>query len=182
MTRYYSIVFVILFLACEKKSVFLEEQNCETKEFLDLEKIDDVKKMFTVQFPSTWKTNLYYDQHQSSIYTADTTKQLTETMLLDITYITNKMSFDEGFIKKFKTNLSKQGLLETVSRTFNFKNKNAYYSIAQGNKGNFPYQISNLFIKINENNYIHSKIEVYGDSLVSERICNGLNLLDKISY
>ena len=47
---------------------------------------------------------------------------------------------------------------------------------------NFNYYVFNLFIKLDENNYIHSKIEIYGDALKEERICKGINLLEKTIF
>jgi len=47
---------------------------------------------------------------------------------------------------------------------------------------NFKYYVFNLFIKLDENNYIHSKIEVYGDVMREERICKGINLLEKTIF
>ena len=41
-----------------------------------------------------------------------TTKQLKETMLLDITHIASELVFDSNFIKKFNSNLKKQQLTE----------------------------------------------------------------------
>jgi len=176
------ILFVSILFSCNSKSELYKELNCKSTPFSNLESIEDVKKLFTVQFPDNWKTNLYYDKSQSSIYTADTTKQLTETMLLDITHVSNTLRLNTDFIKKFKQNLVNQKLVETVSGERTFKNKEAYYSNAFGKKNGFDYQIMNLFIKINEKNYLHSKIEVYGDSLVNQRICNGLSLLEKTKY
>ncbi|CAI8325793.1 MAG: Uncharacterised protein [Flavobacterium sp. SCGC AAA160-P02] len=176
------IICILCISSCNSKSDLLNDLQCASERFLNLEKIEDVKKLFIVEFPDTWKTNLYYDKNQSSIYTADTTKQLTESMLLDITYVSKKLTFDTIFVKKFKNNLKNQGLLEKTPRFLAFQNKKAYYSRAIGNKRGFDYQISNLFIKVNQNNYIHAKIEVYGDSLVDQRICSGLQLIEKIQY
>ena len=173
---------IIVLSSCSKKTQFINEFDCEVVAFQNLERIEDVKKLFSVYYPDSWKTNLYYDKNQSSIYTADTTKQLTETMLLDITHVSNTLKLDTDFITTFKTSLSNQQLIETTSKEISFQDKETYYSNAIGKKGNYAYQISNLFIKINENNYIHSKIEVYGDSLVNQRICNGINLIEKITY
>jgi len=39
-----------------------------------------------------------------------------------------------------------------------------------------------LFIKLDEKNYINSTIEVFGDSLVNQRICKGINLVEKTTY
>lgn len=173
---------VLVISSCNKKSGLSINMDCSKELFLNLETIEDVKKSFVVQFPEDWKTNLYYDESQSSIYTADTTKQLTETMLLDITSVNKKITFDSLFVKKLKNNLKQDNLEETFSKELIFHHKNAYYTKAIGTKRSFDYQIAHLFIAIDQNNYIHSKIEVYGDSLVNERMCKGLQLIEKIQY
>ncbi|MBL4604379.1 MAG: hypothetical protein JKY02_01550 [Flavobacteriaceae bacterium] len=176
------ILFCAFLIACGSKSRISKDLDCNPESYSNLEKIEDVKKLFTVQFPDNWKTNLYYDKNQSSIYTADTTKQLTETMLLDITHVSNELKLEGDFIKNFKTSLLNQQLIETTSYELIFQDKEAYYSMALGKKNTYSYQILNLFIKINTNNYIHAKAEVYGDSIVNQRICNALNLIEKIEY
>jgi hypothetical protein len=182
MIKYSIILLVVLLSSCATKPAFISEFNCVVESFSNLEKIEDVKKLFTVQYPDTWKTNLYYDKNQSSIFTADTTKQLKETMLLDITHISNQLKFDANFTKKFNSNLLKQQLEENSSGTLTFKDKEAYYSLATGIKRTFKYHILTLFIKLDEKNYINSTIEVFGDSLVNQRICKGINLVEKITY
>ena len=72
-------LFIIALSSCSKKTQFINEFNCEVAVFQNLERIEDVKKLFSVYYPDSWKTNLYYDKNQSSIYTADTTKQLKES-------------------------------------------------------------------------------------------------------
>ncbi|MFY0630957.1 MAG: hypothetical protein JXR05_11285 [Flavobacteriaceae bacterium] len=173
---------VVLLASCTYKSQVSKDLECAPEAYSNLEKIEDVKKLFTVQFPDNWKTNLYYDNKQSSIYTADTTKQLTETFLVDITHVSNKLTFDSEFIQKFKEGLFTQKLVENTSYETNFLEKETYYSMAMGKKNNYSYQILNLFIKINNNNYIHAKAEVYGDSLVNQRLCNALSLIEKTTY
>ena len=101
-------IIIIALSSCSKKTQFINEFDCEVAVFQNLERIDDVKKLFSVYYPNSWKTNLYYDKNQSSIYTADTTKQLKETMLLDITHITSELVFDSNFIRKFNSNLKQR--------------------------------------------------------------------------
>ena len=175
------IVFTML-VSCNSKSKISKDLNCQPESYSNLEKVEDIKRLFTVQFPDNWKTNLYYDNNQSSIYTADTTKQLTETTLVDITHVSNELKLDSDFIQKFKTSLTEQKLVETTSYELQFQEKKSYYSRALGKKGKFAYEICNLFIKINDNNYIHAKAEVYGDSLINERLCNAFSLIEKIEY
>jgi len=170
---------IIVLSSCSKKTQFINEFDCEVVAFQNLERIEDVKKLFSVYYPDSWKTNLYYDKNQSSIYTADTTKQLKETMLLDITHISSELVFNSNFIRKFNSNLKQQQLTEINSNKILFRDKPTFYSEAKGVKNKFRYSVLNLFIKLDEKNYIHSTIEVYGDSLRRRRICKGINLLEK---
>ncbi|MGJ8743224.1 hypothetical protein [Polaribacter sp.] len=170
----------LLFLSCNNKSEISKDFNCKTAAFPNLEEIVDVKKLFSVQFPKTWKTQLYYDAVQSSIFTADTTKQLTETMLLDITFINKKSIFDTTFkLKEEQESLSKK-LIQTKTKETKLLKKPAFYTLSKGLKGKFTYQVCKAFIKINEENFILAKVEVYGDSLVNQRLCNAFTLIDKI--
>ena len=173
---------IIVLSSCSKKTQFINEFDCEVVAFQNLERIEDVKKLFSVYYPDSWKTNLYYDKNQSSIYTADTTKQLKETMLLDITHISSELVFDSNFIRKFNSNLKQQQLTEINSNKILFRDKPTFYSEAKGVKNKFRYSVLNLFIKLDEKNYIHSTIEVYGDFLRRKRICKGINLLEKTIF
>ena len=40
--------------------------------------------------------------------------------------------------------------------------------------------MGHFFIKINEQHFIHAKAEVYGDSLINNRLCDGFELIGKI--
>lgn len=176
------LLFTVIFYSCSKKPSFVEAFDCEVETFSNLERIEDVKHIFSVYYPDHWKTNFYYDNNQSSIFSADTTKQLKETILLDITHISNKINFDSSFSKKFKSNLSQLQLTEIKAGEISFKGMPSFYSQAIGISKNFNYCVFNLFIKLNEKNYIHSKIEVYGDVFIEERICKGINLLEKTIF
>ena len=170
----------LLFFSCQNQSELSKEFNCKKSTIENLETIKDVKNLFSVKFPKHWKTNLFYDNLQSSIYTADTTKQLTETMLLDVTLVKKEISFNDTFkLQKEQESLSKN-LIQTKSKELSFLNKPSFYTISKGKKGKFSYQICNIYIKINNQNFIFAKAEVYGDSLVKQRLCKGFNLIEKI--
>lgn len=168
--------------ACESKSELSENMNCKPEQYANLETIADMDKQFKVLLPSHWKTHLYYDKNQTSIFSADTTKQLTDSYTIDITYVYDEIIFDDQFIQRFKKNLSDNLLVETTSYELMFKERDAYYSRAIGKRGKFKYQICNLFIKIYSHHYLHAKAEIFGDSLVNQRICNALSLIEKIEY
>lgn len=176
------IIFSGLLLACGSESKISEDLDCKPESYSNLETIEDFKNLYSVQYPDNWKTNLYYDFKQSSIFTADTTKQLTETMLFDITHVSNKLVLNDDFIMKFKSSLVAEQLVEAASYKFQFNDKEAYFSRAIGKKRGFDYQVLNIFIKINPENYMNAIIRVYGDSLVNQRLCNGISLLEKIEF
>lgn len=182
MKRYLYLIVLVLIYSCGSKSQISKDLDCDPETYSNLEIVEDVDKKFKVKLPDNWKTNLYFDKNQTSIFSADTTKQLTQTYTLDVTYIYNELKLDEKFLQKFKTNLTSKLLVETTSYEFKFQDKESYYSRAIGKRGQFDYQIINLFIKINNGNYMHAKAEVYGDSLVNERFCNALSLIEKIEY
>jgi hypothetical protein len=170
----------LLFFSCTQQSEISSDFNCKTSNFKNLEAVKDVKNLFSIQIPKTWKTNLFYDNLQSSIFTADTTKQLTETLLLDITIINKSLKFDTDFkLKQEKANLAKK-LIIIKSKEISIINKPTYYTISKGKKGVFDYQVGHFFIKVNEQNFILAKAEVYGDSLVNERFCKAFSFIENI--
>ncbi|QNM86414.1 hypothetical protein H9W90_04625 [Polaribacter pectinis] len=171
---------ILLLFSCQKQSEISKSFNCESTSFKNLEETKDVKKLFTLQLPKSWKTNLYYDETQSSIYTADTTKQLTETLLLDVTFIRNSINFDEAFkLKQEQESLGKQ-LIQTEGKEVILLDKPSYYTLSKGKKGVYKYEVCQAFIKLNEQNFILAKAEIYGDSLVNKRMCEAISLIENI--
>ena len=179
-----NILFIILaslvFFSCSDQTEISKHFNCKPTTFNNLEEVKDVKNLFSIEIPKTWKTNLYYDDIQSSIYTADTTKQLTETLLLDVTFINKSINFDTSFkLERAQEDISKS-LINIKSEETNFLEKPSYYTVSKGKKGKFDYQVCHVFIKINDQNFILAKAEVYGDYLVNKRLCDALALMEKI--
>jgi hypothetical protein len=180
--KYLLLLFIasLLFYSCKKQSYISTNFNCKEIKITNLEEVKDVKNLFTLQLPKSWKTNLFYDKMQSSIYTADTTKQLTETVLLDITHINNAINFNTLFkLKQEQESLAKD-LIQTQSKEITFLNKPSYFTVSKGKKGNYAYKICQIFIKINQEQLILAKAEVYGDSLVNKRMCTAITLIEKI--
>ena len=171
-------IILVCFLSCNK-SQLSKDLGCDVKRIQNLETIEDVHKKFSLQLPSHWKTNLYYDNKLSSIFSADTTKQLTETYLVDVTQINSEIKFDTDFLVGYQNQLKNQQLVESSSFETPFLKKESFYSRALGKKAGYPYQVINLFIRLNGESHIHAKAEVYGDSLANERLCKALSLIEK---
>jgi len=91
-------------------------------------------------------------------------------------------TFDKKFKKFLAKNDSIHQLKNIKSNTYNFNKYPAYYSISKGRKGDFSYQILNIFVQQDENNSFHLKTEVYGDTDVNSRFCKAINLLNSITF
>lgn len=180
MKNIVTILVLILMISCNSFPDLNEEFPCkETSPYVHLKKSEDVRNMFSVQFPENWKVNLYYDDSKTSIYAADTTISVTKTTLMDVTLVHKTVFLDNTFKQRITDDNKKMGLLEIKTNDVTILNKPSYYSYAEGKKGNYSYHILNTFTKINDDNFLHVKTEVYGDSLVDERICKALNLINK---
>lgn len=174
------LITTLLFFSCQKQSEISREFKCESVTYDNLENNEDVQSMFSIEIPENWKTNLYQDEIQSSIFTADTTKQLTETVLLDVTYIQKKIEFNEAFLLQQEQESLSKGLINIKSKALKIIEKPTLYLLFKGKKGKFDYHICNAFIKVNESNFILAKTEVYGDTLINQRFCKALSLINNI--
>ena len=183
MKSFIKIIFIPLILVSCNKSVLEKEFSCNAQSFnASTETVIDVKKTFSIEIPMHWKTNLFYDKMQSSIYSADTTKQLSETILIDITHLQSNYRFNDHFKKQLTINDSIQKLTSKKQHSFLFKNRDAYFTLSNGKKGSFKYQILNIFVKQNNFNSFHLKTEVYGDSAINTRFCQAIQTLNSITF
>ena len=82
MKNIVSFLVLILMVSCNSFPDLKEEFPCKVSNSYDnLKKSEDVRNMFSVQFPENWKVNLYYDDTKTSIYAADTTISVTKQHL-----------------------------------------------------------------------------------------------------
>lgn len=170
----------LLLFSCNHKTELQQEFNCKEKFITNLEVVTDVKNLFSIEIPKDWKTNLYTDEIQSSIFTADTTKQLTRSILLDVNFVKKRIEFNDLFKLKIEQENLSNRLIQKQKKEVLFLNKAGYYVLSFGKKNNFKYQSLQLFLQVNKENSIIAKAEIYGDSLVDKRICKAITLLEKI--
>ncbi len=169
--------------ACKKTTPLEAAFQCEnTTTYAALETVRDFRSLFAVPLPKKWKTGLHYSTSQSSIYSADTTKQLTETTIIDIAYIHHKNTFDDAFKSNIRKNTAAKDLEEIFTSELLFANKKSYATLASGNKAGHPYQILQIFSQVNDQNFTHIKTEVYGEKAVTERFCKAITLLKKLTF
>ncbi|MEN8187832.1 MAG: hypothetical protein ABFR05_11950 [Bacteroidota bacterium] len=142
----------------------------------------DVLKHFKIDIPQEWKTELYYDEFQSEIYSADTTKQLTESFIIDITWHQGELNFNRNFKRKVKKNLVEENLKTIRSGKGKFNDLPVYYNIAKGKYLSYEYHLLQLYVKSNVDEYYTFTSKVYGSESIDERICASVNLFEDIEF
>ncbi|WP_334057749.1 hypothetical protein [Polaribacter sp. P097] len=180
MKKILILIIVISLQSCSKPFQPLEDFDCNTSVLKNLEEVEDSKNLFSLELPKDWETNLYQDQIQSSIFSADTSKNLTESILLDVSYINKELIINENFILKQEQEYLQKKLIMVENRVFNYNNTKAIYMIFKGKKNNLKYQICSIFIHLNSSNFVLAKIELYGDEAIAERRCKALSLIENI--
>jgi hypothetical protein len=178
------IIFAIFFIfsSCKKQSQLSSIFECDTVNLKNLNEYSDFKQNFKITIPNNWKTELYYNEFQSEIFTADTTKQLSETYVLDASFNFGNLNFNTDFHKKTDSIIAISNLEKTNSGNFSFKSNPAYWYLVNGTKKGFNYHQFNLIVKLSDETYFTAYTEVYGDSNINERICESIAIFDKIKF
>jgi hypothetical protein len=176
------VLFVAISIVSCKKSLLESEFNCKnSKNFSELKEYKDILKNFTIKVPKNWKTSLYFDEYSSEVHTADTTKQLTETYLLDISWKQGELKLDDAFANSLTDSLRiKERLITAKSGFGEFKNKPSYFNLSAGKYSGHQYQYLQVFIKTNVDEYITLTTKVFGDTNVDERLCESIELFEGI--
>ena len=180
-----SIVFIfviVLFFGCKKQSELSKAFNCNTSKISNLQTFSDFKHNFNISIPTNWNTKLYYNELQSEIFTADTTKQLSKTYILDAAFNYGNLEFNDAFYKKTDSVLAVSNLQKVKGETIQFKSKPAYWYLVTGTKKGFTYNQFNLMIKLSKETYFTAYSEIYGSDKIDERICESILLLDNIEF
>ena len=170
-------------ISCGKNDV-LKEFDCKSKSNIgSIKESRDILKKFKIDLPVSWKKQLYYDQYKSQIYAADTTKQLTETYILDIAWHQGELYFDDSFEQKINDTLRINEKLVPVKSGFGkFHKKDMYWNLSTGLYNNYPYNYLQVYIKFEIDEYFLLTTKVYGDQNVDERLCESLMVTDKIKF
>ena len=177
------ILSLLVFSSCQNNDLG-EQFECNTPtHFTNTKKYKDVLSKFNIEIPKYWKTQLYYDEFQSDLYSADTTKQLSETYLIDITWHQGELNFDEEFKSKISKGLKNKGLLKVVRSGFvKFKKHDSYYNLSTGKSADLTYHFLQVYLKYKPDEYYTFTSKIYGDKYVNERICSSISIFNNIKF
>lgn len=180
MKTYFTLFLILMisFFSCTTKLTLQEDLDCSRPNlFVNNFERKDMHKNFKVVIPSNWKYQLYYDEYQSSIFMADTIKELTNTFILDVAWKNGNLELNNSFEKSL---LHANNYSIVKSNLEQFKDSPCYWNVSKGTKNNFTYHIFNLFIKTSKENYLEIKTEIYGDEMIDERLCDALQIINTI--
>ncbi len=164
--------------SCNKKSELETSFKCQNSNtIIKLKEIKDVKKNFKIKVPENWKTKLYFDEYQSAVFTADTTKQLSETYILDTTWKSGELILDESLEEKIKSN---SDLTIIESKFENINDKPSYWHHSAGKKNNFDFNTLDVYIKTSVDSYLLISTQIYGNENINQRICESIQLINTL--
>lgn len=178
---FYILIFLLI-SACSKQSEIGKKMNCSPTSYKNTKQITDFNKNFTLDIPNTWKTELYFDNYQSEIFTADTIKQLSETYILAASFNFGTLNFDSDFHHRKDSVLNANSLKIIDSGNESFQKKPSFWYISKGTKNNFDYHRFTVLMKISENTYFSAYSEIYGNANIDKRICESISLLESIQF
>ena len=177
------IIPLILLAGCQNNELG-GQLECDTPiHFTKTKKYKDVLSKFNIKVPKYWKTKLYYDEYQSELYVADTTKQLSETYIIDITWHQGELYFNEDFKLNLSKELKNKGLLKKIkSGIIKFKKHDSYYNLSAGKDVNLTYHYLQVYLKYKPDEYYTFTSKIYGDKYINERICSSISIFNNIKF
>lgn len=172
--------FLIIVTSCTKKSILETTFDCRSSTtFTKTKVVKDVQKNFKITIPTNWKTQLYFDEYQSDVFTADTVKQLTQTYILDTSWKMGELVLN----KEFESKIKEQSEFEITNFKFeNILNKPAFWYLSKGKKKNYDYYLLKIYLKTAVDSYLEITTEIYGNKNINERLCESLSLIKTIKF
>ena len=174
----------LVVLASCQPSKFEREFNCDIPmSFTKNKSYKDILSHFEIDIPKDWKTKLYYDEYQSALYTADTTKHLRESYVLDITWHQGELVFGDDFEKRIADNvINEQQLIPVKWGYGDYHDKPSYYLISTGKTSGLNWHYLQIYLKYNNDEYYTFTSKIYGSEQVDERICASFAIFNEISF
>lgn len=175
--------FLLILSSCKKNEVRNALNCATTTNFANTKEISGFLKHFKLKVPRDWKSELYYDESQSRFYSADTSKQLTDTYIIDVTWHQGEIELNDDFEQVIENDIKQNEHLTPIKNGFgSFKSYPSYYNLAVGESSGFTYHYLQIYVKTNVDEYYNLTTKVYGDDFVDERLCESLSLFEGLTF
>ena len=184
MKQFFALLILLISMSSCQKDTINESFDCNTTtNFANTEEVQGILKHFKITIPSDWKSELYFDETQSRFYSADTTKQLSETYIVDVTWHQGELKFGKDFETLVVDDLKLNQQLTPIKSGFGeFKDFKGYYNLSKGFQSGFDYHFFQIFLITATDEYFTLTTKVYGTEFVNERICSSVSLFEKITF
>lgn len=180
---FFILVFLLALFSCKKNDVAGAFDCNASLHFSETKEMTDVLKKFKLEVPTNWNSKLYYDEFKSELYSADTTKNLSETYIVEITWHQGEVELNQALHKKVNKFLVETEELQTLKSGFGtFKNFPAYYNLSNGKNMDFDYAYLQIYVKTKPDEYFTLTTKVFGNQFVDERVCASLGLFDHLQF
>lgn len=178
-----ALIFIpFLVLNCTNKNALQKEFNCSgSLNYSSFKESIDFKNTFEITIPKKFSEQLFYNNYQTSIMVADTTKSLTNSYMLEVNYNNGNLVIDN----KLKLNVTSKLLKEEKLQVFQdgkttINHKDAYWFKAKKEEGKYPYHQFLLLIKDTPTHYFEVKTKIYGEKNVEYRICESIAIIKSL--
>ena len=173
----------VILTSC-KNSKFEREFSCDTPmSFSNTKTYKDVLDHFEIDIPKNWKTSLYYDEYQSKLYSADTTRNLSESYIIDVTWHQGELIIDDDLERLVSEQVGREfNLIPVKAGEGEFLDHPSYYHISTGKKNNMNWHYLQIYLKYAPDEYYTLTSKIYGDELVTERICASFAVFKELEF
>lgn len=150
------VVLLFLLFSCQKTTTIYNLLECTpNQEFVHQKTLRDVKNGFEINIGENWKRELYFDDYQSRIYAADTTKNYTSSFIVDITRFKGKIIIEDAFKQQLVQTIQKKENHHIIKEGFvEFQNKKSYVVFSFEKKGIHQTYTLECYIPDGESYYL----------------------------
>lgn len=180
--KYIIITFLSLgILSCTKPDTLQKEFGCTNVNLGKTEIVSDFEKKFQLQIPVKWNKKFFYNDYQTSLMTADSLQSLTQSIILDVSLNNGDLKVDDNIKNTVIRNIiSKEHLRINIFDIGKFHDKSSVWLLAEGTRNGLPYHLFKLLSKKNTETYYQIEAQIYGDSLVNERVCKAISVIETL--
>ena len=140
----------------------------------------DFKNKFSLEIPKSWNIKYFYNSFQTSLMTADSLKTLTKSFILDVSLNSGELNLNNNFKEKVINNIKKEHLKLIKYKNIKFKEKDAIWFWSKGKQNKYNYNVLKLIAKNTATSYFEIETKIYGDSLIEERLCKSISILETL--
>ena len=176
------LLFCLSFIACGSPSQLEIENGCAADVPINTTVKKDFKKNFKLQVPNSWKTSHYYTPISSEMFIADTTKQLTGSYIMELSYHDAELNLGSELKAKIDMFNMENRYSLVDSNELRYKEHPAAFFTLRGKKNNYDVLIFDLYVKTSKTSYFNSRTEIYGNTNIQERLCESLAILNTITF